>query len=355
MFGAIHDEIYYCSRYNPTEYDISTLTVLQLQHGCMLHIPMIVYTDGSRIPGQNDQGYAGMGIWFGPNDCRNTSIPITIPGATNQLAELMAIHHVLTICRDIRDILIRTDSEYSMKCITVWSKTWISNGWKNSKHEDVVNADLIKKILEIISYRDSCRYTTSFEHVYGHQDSEGNNGADKLAVAGSRKHERYVMDNMVYFYSHRTGDYKCFSQFYPCSFQMQYNDQEFIYNCAEQHHHHQKALLFDDTETASKIMNSQGPGDQKRLGRSVKGFNQDKWLSECYEICKRCTIAKFTQNPDLLQILMSTKGRCIAEAAENDPVWGIGMSAASSRARVKWRGKNLLGKVLMDVRDNVFS
>ena len=247
-----------------------------------------------------------------------------------------------------------TDSAYSINCLTVWYKAWLKNGWKNSKHEDVVNRDLIKEVLDIISYRDSMGYKTSFQHVKAHKDSVGNIGADKLAVAGSLKHERYIMENTLYFYNHSHGDYKCFSQFFPCTFTMDYNGKTMTYNCAEQHHHQQKAILFNDHEMAAKIMTKSNPADQKRLGRRVKNFDQTTWLSNCYDIARRCNIAKFSQNPDLLVVLMSTKGKSLAESSTEDCVWGIGISAAQSKSRVKWRGQNLLGKVLVDIRDNVF-
>jgi ribA/ribD-fused uncharacterized protein len=315
---------------------------------------MIIYTDGSRIPGQDNRGYGGIGVWFGDNDPRNTSISITSPNPTNQSAELMAIKYALTFSRDIDEVLIMTDSAYSINCLTVWYKTWVGNGWKNSKNEDVVNGDLIRKILDIISYRESMSYRTSFQHVKAHKDSVGNIGADKLAVAGSLKQERYVMENTLYFYSHNHGDYKCFSQFFPCTFTMDYGEQSITYNSAEQHHHQQKALLFNDHDAATKIMRVSSPGEQKRLGRLVKGFDQTEWLSQCYDISRRCNIAKFSQNPELLDILVSTRGKYLAESSIDDCIWGIGISAAQSKSRVKWRGQNLLGKVLVDVRDNVF-
>jgi ribA/ribD-fused uncharacterized protein len=315
---------------------------------------MIIYTDGSRIPGQDGRGYGGLGIWFGENDSRNTSMSITSPNPTNQSAELMAIKHALRFTKDISEVLIMTDSAYSINCLTVWYKTWTGNGWKNSKHEDVVNRDLIKEILEIIFHRDSMGYKTSFQHVKAHKDSVGNIGADKLAVAGSLKQERYIMENTLYFYNHNHGDYRCFSQFFPSTFTMEYNGEAVTYNCAEQHHHQQKAILFNDHETAAKIMTKSNPADQKRLGRRVKNFNESVWLEACYEICRRCNLAKFSQNPDLLEVLVSTRGKSLAESSPEDCVWGIGISAAQSKSRVKWRGQNLLGKVLVDIRDNVF-
>jgi ribA/ribD-fused uncharacterized protein len=315
---------------------------------------MIIYTDGSRIPGQDNRGYGGIGIWFGENDPRNTSISITSPNPTNQSAELMAIKYALRFSKEVNEVLIMTDSTYSINCLTVWYKTWMNNGWKNSKHEDVVNRDLIKEVLETIFYRDSMGYKTSFQHVKAHKNSVGNIGADKLAVAGSLKHERYVMDNMIYFYDHNHGEYKCFSQFYQCPITMNDRNGTIEYHSVEQRHHHQKAILFNDQDAATKILNCSTPGGCIRLGRKVKHFDHTIWNDNKYQICKDSNIAKFQQHPNLLTILMSTRGKFIAEAAPDDCVWGIGISAAQSKSRVKWRGENLLGKVLVDIRDNVF-
>lgn len=315
---------------------------------------MIVYTDGSHIPGQDGCGYAGVGIWFGHNDIRNTSIQVTVSNPTNQVAELLAIDNALRICKGSRELVIRSDSQYSIKSITEWSIKWKQNGWKNSKGEDVANSDIIKSILEKISQRDAQGYKISFEHVYGHKGEVGNEGADKLAVAASLKVEKHAMDNTIYFYSHVYGDYRSFSQFYPCKIIMTYDGKEIEYNSSEQHHHHQRALLFKDYEKASAIMQSDSPGEQKRLGRLVKDIDKDIWLSQCYDICKRCNIAKFSQHDKMRSLLMSTKGKRLAEASHDNCIWGIGISAPDSKAKRKWRGQNLLGKVLMDIRDNVF-
>lgn len=293
-------------------------------------------------------------MWFGENDSRNTSISMKSANPTNQSAELMAIKYALTFCKEIDEILIMTDSAYSINCLTVWYKAWMKNGWKNSKHEDVVNSDLIKEILEIISHRDSMKHKTSFQHVKAHKDSVGNIGADKLAVAGSLRQERYVMDNTIYFYDHNHGDYKCFSQFYQCPIMIDDGTHSIEYHCVEQYHHYQKAVLFNDSEMATKILNCQTPGECIRLGRRVRGFDGSIWNDKKYQISKDGNTAKFEQHPDLLTVLKSTKGKFIAEAAPNDCVWGIGISAAQSKSRVKWKGQNLLGKVLMDIRDNVF-
>ena len=59
---------------------------------------------------------------------------------------------------------------------------------------------------------------------------------------------------------------------------------------------------------------------------------------------------KFSDNPSLGQILKSTGGNTIAEAAPRDRIWGIGLGADSARRGVPWRGQNILGNSLMRVR-----
>lgn len=61
---------------------------------------------------------------------------------------------------------------------------------------------------------------------------------------------------------------------------------------------------------------------------------------------------KFRQNYDLKVYLLMTKDSILAEASPYDRVWGIGLGLRYPERLdySKWRGENLLGKVLMDVR-----
>ena len=62
---------------------------------------------------------------------------------------------------------------------------------------------------------------------------------------------------------------------------------------------------------------------------------------------------QFSQNPEIKKHLLSTKGTTLVEASPRDRIWGIGLSATNPDAqnKEKWRGKNLLGYILTDVRD----
>lgn len=70
------------------------------------------------------------------------------------------------------------------------------------------------------------------------------------------------------------------------------------------------------------------------------------------DIVVRGNLAKFEQNPDMRAELAATGSRVLVEASPLDRIWGIGLRADDPRARdaSQWRGENLLGQALMDVR-----
>ncbi len=140
-----------------------------------------------------------------------------------------------------------------------------------------------------------------------------------------------------------------FSQWYPSIFEVE----GITYNCTEQYMMAMKAALFGDKEALSKIMSSTDPREQKRIGRTVKGFVIEQWDTISRDIVFRGNMAKFTQNPELLAYMMGTGNQEIVESSPEDTVWGIGLSADNPDAhdKTKWKGSNWLGEVLMSVRD----
>ena len=141
-----------------------------------------------------------------------------------------------------------------------------------------------------------------------------------------------------------------FSQWYRCRFIIDHVS----YNCAEQFMMRQKALLFGDLEKAVKIMHTTSPFMQKRLGRQVANFSEKIWLEKCKDIVKRGNTAKFNQNPTLKGALLKTKGTTLVESSPCDILWGNGLTADNPKAQNKanWLGKNWLGYILTEIRDN---
>ena len=117
----------------------------------------------------------------------------------------------------------------------------------------------------------------------------------------------------------------------------------------------EKAVFFNDHESASKILREENPAKAKKLGREVKNFDDSKWSKVCYEIMYLINYEKYFQNTRLKNILLNTGDKMIIEANPKDTRWGVGLSAEDDRVldESQWQGENLLGKVLMQVRDEL--
>lgn len=127
------------------------------------------------------------------------------------------------------------------------------------------------------------------------------------------------------------------------------------YTHAEQYMMHAKALLFGDTEIAEQIMASASPREHQALGRKVRGFDHAVWERERENIVRTASRAKFTQNSGLKKKLLATGDTELVEASPVDRIWGVGLGADDPRIteRANWRGLNLLGKILTQVRDEL--
>lgn len=116
-----------------------------------------------------------------------------------------------------------------------------------------------------------------------------------------------------------------------------------------------KAALFDDLTAWHRIMEMTDPAEAKRIGRAVDGYDERAWAAARYGVVLHGNLAKFTQHRGLREILMGTGDALIVEASPYDRVWGVGRDPGDPDARrpSRWRGLNLLGFVLMDVRERL--
>ena len=102
-------------------------------------------------------------------------------------------------------------------------------------------------------------------------------------------------------------------------------------------------------------MQTDNAAEIKALGRAVQRFDDKIWIKVREEIVRRGVREKFRQNPELSEKLEKTGKEIIAECAVKDRIWGIGLSMKDENRFCidKWRGQNLLGKILMQVRDDI--
>lgn len=126
---------------------------------------------------------------------------------------------------------------------------------------------------------------------------------------------------------------------------------------AEQWMMYKKAILFNDQAIATEILKCTNPRQQKSLGQKVKNFNEDTWKMHREEIVYMGNYAKFTQNKSLHQFMLHPNNRhkIFVEASPFDKIWGIGLGEDDVNADKphKWKGLNLLGKILTKLRDDL--
>jgi ribA/ribD-fused uncharacterized protein len=154
------------------------------------------------------------------------------------------------------------------------------------------------------------------------------------------------MEMFVFFWKSNSP----FSQWYVSNFIID----GITFNSAEQYMMYRKAVLFKDEEIAKKILKTHSPKEQKALGREVRHFEQEKWEKYCQKFVYEGNYAKFTQNESLKKALLSTIGTLV-EASPVDPIWGVGLAEDDPRIkdRSTWKGKNWLGEILTQVRDEL--
>lgn len=144
-----------------------------------------------------------------------------------------------------------------------------------------------------------------------------------------------------------------FSNFYLVNFTFK----SLTFSSSEQAFMWCKARHFGDVASCLLILDTKDPKAAKKLGRAVKGFNNAEWDKVRYGYMVEVLKAKF-KNDDNLQIsLMSTEGLQIVEGSPYDRLWGVGIHWKDDDCfdKSKWKGQNLLGQALVEVREELLN
>ncbi|WP_414514099.1 NADAR family protein [Nostoc sp. PCC 9305] len=138
----------------------------------------------------------------------------------------------------------------------------------------------------------------------------------------------------IYFYSTRE-EYGCFSNFSSHGFEL-----DGLYWSTSEHYF--QAQKFVGTFHVEQIRLVKTPKDAARMGRErTRPLRQD-WEQVKDDIMRQAVLCKFQTHRDIRDILLSTEN---AEIVENSPIdfyWGCGADGS---------GKNMLGNILMEVRN----
>jgi len=166
--------------------------------------------------------------------------------------------------------------------------------------------------------------------------------------------EKGLQADYLFFWGHtqkKDGiiDKSCFSQWFPAPFIVN----GVAYPTAEHWMMAKKAELFIDDKILKGILETGKPAVAKELGRKISNFNAEKWNASSYTIVVEGNKNKFSQHGTLKTFLQNTGNKVLVEASPTDTIWGIGLSQNDADAMnpFKWKGTNLLGFALMEVRD----
>lgn len=124
------------------------------------------------------------------------------------------------------------------------------------------------------------------------------------------------------------------------------------YSSAEQYIMYQKCMLFGDTASAKAVLATDDTKAQQAIGRKAKGYIGAVWAGQRQLVAMRGLLAKFSQNEDLKKKLLDTEDAWLVECAYSDTIWACGIRLDEDERfdASKWRGQNILGFALMEVR-----
>src|SRR3974390_1074688 len=106
--------------------------------------------------------------------------------------------------------------------------------------------------------------------------------------------------------------------------------------------HYFQAQKFAGTDQEEAIRQAKSPMIAARLGRSRSHPLRPDWEKIKDDVMREALLAKFTQNPALRWLLLSTEEEELIEHTSNDRYWGDGGDGT---------GKNRLGQLLMELRE----
>jgi N-glycosidase YbiA len=142
------------------------------------------------------------------------------------------------------------------------------------------------------------------------------------------------MVEAINFYSTK-GDYGCFSNF--AAYPILLDGKEW----RTSEHYFQAQKFVDAPEHQEAIRSQPSPMIAARMGRDRSKKLRADWETVKDAIMTKAVTAKFSQHEALRQFLLATGDATLIEHTKNDRYWGDGGDGT---------GKNMLGKILMQIR-----
>ncbi|XP_069371477.1 ribonuclease H1 isoform X3 [Paralichthys olivaceus] len=144
---------------------------------------VVVYTDGCCAGNGKRMARAGIGVYWGPNHPLNVAERLH-GRQTNQRAELRAACKALQQAKEknIKKLVLYTDSKFTINGVTKWVKNWKLNGWRLKSGGEIINKDDFVKLDKL-----NAELEVVWLHIPGHAGYRGNEEADRLSREGAVK------------------------------------------------------------------------------------------------------------------------------------------------------------------------
>ncbi|KAK5965317.1 hypothetical protein GCK32_002306 [Trichostrongylus colubriformis] len=125
------------------------------------------------------------------------------------------------------------------------------------------------------------------------------------------------------------------------------------FSSAEQFYMWTKARFCKDFSAANAVLYLKDPKMIKQVDSQLKNVDMNEWMKFSWKVRMKAAMAKFKQNRRMRYQLFRTIGSTLVEANVDDTYWGIGLSIDDPNIAdpSKWRGANVMGEVLMQIRD----
>jgi N-glycosidase YbiA len=143
----------------------------------------------------------------------------------------------------------------------------------------------------------------------------------------------------IYFYSNREEPYGCFSNFSSHGVHL-----DGVFWPTTEHYFQAQKFLSEDDRV--NIRRAPSPKEAANRGRDRSRPLREDWEAVKDDVMHRAVHAKFAGHPELRALLLSTGDQEIVENTSHDYYWGCGKDGG---------GKNMLGKILMKVREELRS
>ncbi len=111
-----------------------------------------------------------------------------------------------------------------------------------------------------------------------------------------------------------------------------------------EHYYQAQKFIGPNSHIADLVRGAKSPMKAYQIAQQHKDEVRPDWDDIKYDVMLTANLAKYRQNPDARNLLLSTGNRKLIESSPVDSVWGHGEDE---------QGLNWLGKILMDVRERM--